>query len=164
MKKISLFAAMCFVALLVASCGGSEKPDPMDAWEDAMSDFEDAMEETMDEYEEVLTDEDYGSGDDMESTDEEMDDTADETADEGSDSNEWDGILDDYSDWADDYIEVIKKQKADPTDMSVMQDAASMASKAAEWSTKMSGAAADLTAEQAARLTEIQTRLASAAM
>ena len=125
-----------------------------------MSDFEDAMEETMDEYEEVLSDEDYGSGDDMESTDEEMD----ETADEGSDSNEWDGILDDYSDWADDYIEVIKKQKADPTDMSVMQDAASMASKAAEWSTKMSGAAADLTAEQAARLTEIQTRLASAAM
>ena len=53
---------MCFVALLVASCGGSEKPDPMDAWEDA-------MEETMDEYEEVLTDEDYGSGDEMESTD-----------------------------------------------------------------------------------------------
>ena len=91
-----------------------------------------------------------------------------ETTDEGDpdegDSGEWDSLLDDYESFADDYIAALKKQKADPTDMSVMTDMAALAPKAAEWSTKMSEAAATLTAEQAGRMTEIGNKIAAAVM
>ena len=156
MKKTNLFAILSMTAIVLASCGGAEeKPSWEEAMDEAMSEYEDAMDEISDEL-------DYSSDDVVET--ETTDDVVEtETTDEG-DSGEWDSLLDDYESFADDYIAALKKQKADPTDMSVMTDMAALAPKAAEWSTKMSEAAATLSAEQAGRMAEIGNKIAAAVM
>ena len=156
MKKINLFAILSMMAIVLVSCGGAEEKSSWeDAMDEAMSEYEDAMDEISDEI-------DYSSDDVVET--ETTDDVVEtETTDEG-DSGEWDSLLDDYESFADDYIAALKKQKADPTDMSVMTDMAALAPKAAEWSTKMSEAAATLTAEQAGRMSEIGNKIAAAVM
>ena len=156
MKKTNLFAILSMLAIVLVSCGGAEeKPSWEDAMDEAMSEYEDAMDEISDEI-------DYSSDDVVET--ETTDDVVEaETTDEG-DSGEWDSLLDDYESFADDYIAALKKQKADPTDMSVMTDMAALAPKAAEWSTKMSEAAATLSAEQAGRMTKIGNKIAAAVM
>ena len=164
MKKINLFATLCFVAILLASCGGEEKDaNPMDAWEDAMSDFEDAMEESMDDLEDVT--EDYADCDESDDVSDDVSDDTDEVTDdsENADANEWDAVLDEYDSWADEYITVLKKVKADPTDATAAQDMASMGLKAAEWTQKL-GKAGDLTTEQAARYAEIGAKIAKGSM
>ena len=152
MKRTNLFAILSLIAIVMASCGGAEEKSSWeDAMDEAMSEYDDAMDEISDEI-------DYSTDDVVET----------ETDDEGNleegDSGEWDSFLDDYESYADDYIAVLKKQKADPTDMSIMTDMAALAPKAAEWSTKMSEAAATLNAEQAGRMYEIQKKLAAAVM
>ena len=156
MKRTNLFAILSLIAIVMASCGGAEEKSSWeDAMDEAMSEYEDAMDEISDEI-------DYSSDDVVET--ETTDDAVEtETTDEG-DSGEWDSLLDDYESFADDYIAVLKKQKADPTDMSVMTDMAALAPKAAEWSTKMSEAAATLSAEQAGRMTKIGNKIAAAVM
>ena len=42
----------------------------------------------------------------------------------------------DYEAWVDDYIEIIKKYKDNPTDMSILSDYTEMMSEAAEWTEK----------------------------
>ena len=161
MKRTNLFAILSLIAIVMASCGGAEEKSSWeDAMDEAMSEYDDAMDEISDEI-------DYSTDDVVETeTDDDVVET--ETDDEGNleegDSGEWDSFLDDYESYADDYIAVLKKQKADPTDMSIMTDMAALAPKAAEWSTKMSEAAATLNAEQAGRMYEIQKKLAAAVM
>mgnify|MGYP000911907084 CR=1 FL=1 len=159
MKKTNLFAILSMIAIVLVSCGGAEEKSSWeDAMDEAMSEYEDAMDEISDEI-------DYSS-DDVEETETADDVEETETADEGDsdegDSGEWDSLLDDYESFADDYIAAIKKQKADPTDMSVMTDMAALAPNAAKWSTKMSEAAATLNADQAGRMMDIQKKLAAA--
>ena len=150
MKKTNLFAILSMIAIVLVSCGGAEEKSSWeDAMDEAMSEYEDAMDEISDEI-------DYSS-DDVEETE-----TADEGDSDEGDSGEWDSLLDDYESFADDYIAAIKKQKADPTDMSVMTDMAALAPNAAKWSTKMSEAAATLNADQAGRMMDIQKKLAAA--
>jgi len=164
MKEINLFATLCFVAILLASCGGEEKDaNPMDAWEDAMSDFEDAMEESMDDLEDVT--EDYADYDESDDVSDDVSDDAEEVTDdaESSDSNEWDAVIDEYDSWADDYIAVLKKVKADPTDATAATEMASMGLKAAEWTQKL-GNAGDLTTDQAARYAAIGAKIAKGSM
>ncbi|MBT5403202.1 MAG: hypothetical protein HOL28_07125 [Crocinitomicaceae bacterium] len=161
MKKINLFAILSMMAIVLVSCGGAEEKSSWeDAMDEAMSEYEDALDEISDEI-------DYSSDDVVET--ETTDDAVEtETTDEGDpdegDSGEWDSLLDDYESFADDYIAALKKQKADPTDMSVMTDMAALAPKAAEWSTKMSEAGATLSAEQAGRYTKIGNKIAAAVM
>ena len=165
MKNINLFATLCFVAVLLASCGGGEEEaNPLDAWEDAMSDFEDALDESMDDLEDVTDDyDDYDESDDV--SDDVSDDTDEVTDDsESSDANEWDAVIDEYDSWADGYIVLLKKVKADPTDATAAQDMASMGLKAAEWTQKLGNAAGDLTADQAARYAEIGMKIAKGSM
>lgn len=159
MKKTNLFAILSMIAIVLVSCGGAEeKPSWEDAMDEAMSEYEDAMDEISDEI-------DYSS-DDVEETETTDDVVETETTDDGDsdegDSSEWDSLLDDYESFADDYIAAIKKQKADPTDMSVMTDMAALAPNAAKWSTKMSEAAATLNADQVGRMMDIQKKLAAA--
>ncbi|MBT4775835.1 MAG: hypothetical protein HOH13_03825 [Crocinitomicaceae bacterium] len=156
MKKLNLFMILTMLAIGLGSCGGAEeKPSWEDAMDEAMSDYEDAMDEFADELDDA-TEEIEEAVEDEEVVE------AEET--EGGDSGEWDSLLDDYESFADDYIAALKKQKADPTDMSVMTDMAALAPKAAEWSTKMSEAAATLSAEQAGRMTKIGNKIAAAVM
>ena len=155
MKKTNLFAILSMIAIVLVSCGGAEEKSSWeDAMDEAMSEYEDAMDEISDEI-------DYSS-DDVEETETADEGDSDEGDSDEGDSGEWDSLLDDYESFADDYIAAIKKQKADPTDMSVMTDMAALAPNAAKWSTKMSEAAATLNADQAGRMMDIQKKLAAA--
>jgi hypothetical protein len=58
---------------------------------------------------------------------------------------------------------LIKKQKADPADRSIMTEYQSLMEKGQEWSTKMSEISSEFGVEQLARMQEIQGKIAKAA-
>ena len=149
MKKILLtFTAIS--SIILASCGGNN-----DAESDLDSMFDDLQE---------MTDEaDYGTDETDTETDTETE-TETETTDESSPSDEWNSVLDDYEAYVDDYVSLIKKQKADPADMSIMTEYQQLMQKGSEWSTKMSEMSADFGPEQLSRMQEIQMKLSKAAM
>ena len=84
--------------------------------------------------------------------------------DESSASDEWNEVLDGYEDYVDDYVAIIKKQKADPSDMNLMTQYQELMQKGTTWATKMSEMSSDFGAEQVTRMLEIQSKLASAAL
>lgn len=84
--------------------------------------------------------------------------------DESSASDEWNEVLDGYEDYVDDYVAIIKKQKADPSDMTIMTEYQELMQKGTTWTTKMSEMSSDFGAEQVTRMLEIQSKLASAAL
>ena len=149
MKKILLtFTAIS--SIILASCGGNN-----DAESDLDSMFDDLQE---------MTDEaDYGTDETDTETDTETE-TETETTDESSPSDEWNSVLDDYEAYVDDYVSLIKKQKADPADMSIMTEYQQLMQKGSEWSTKMSEMSADFGPEQLSRMQKIQMKLSKAAM
>ncbi len=53
-----------------------------------------------------------------------------------NDTVEWRQFLKEYEAWVDEYIEIVKKYKANPTDMSILSDYTNMLSKVSEWSEK----------------------------
>ena len=149
MKKI-LLTFTAIASIILASCGGNN-----DAESDLDSMFDDLQE---------MTDEaDYGTDETDTETDTETE-TETETTDESSPSDEWNSVLDDYEAYVDDYVSLIKKQKADPADMSIMTEYQQLMQKGSEWSTKMSEMSADFGPEQLSRMQEIQMKLSKAAM
>ena len=82
---------------------------------------------------------------------------------------EWEKFIDDYNKWADDYIELANKYKANPTDMSIVTDYTNMASDVAEWAAKADKITAELenspseAKDFAAELLKISNKLAKAA-
>ncbi len=82
---------------------------------------------------------------------------------------EWEQFLDDYEAWADKYVEFAKKQKANPTDLSLIGDIAKMSEEAIEWAEKseeleksLEGASAAELKEYTKRAAEIAKKLAGA--
>ncbi len=61
-----------------------------------------------------------------------------------SDEAEWRQFLKDYEAWVDDYIEIVKKYKANPSDTSILSDYTEMTSKVVEWSEKADEIASEL--------------------
>ena len=53
-----------------------------------------------------------------------------------SNDEEWKQFLNDYEKWVDSYVDILKKYKEDPTDMSILSDYATLTQQAAEWSEK----------------------------
>lgn len=85
-----------------------------------------------------------------------------------SSHQEWKQFLKDYEVWVDDYIEIIKKYKVNPTDMSILSDYTKMASKAADWSARADEIELELkdtqeALEYSAELLRIAAKLAEAA-
>jgi hypothetical protein len=143
MKKQNLLILAGITAMTLASCGGStETIEPGEAFDDMMETYQQDDEEP-----EVSSDED------------EM-----EVVDESSASDEWNETLDGYEDYVDDYVALIKKQKADPTDMSIMTEYQELMQKGTEWSTKMSEMSSDFGPEQLTRMQEIQAKLSKGIM
>ena len=143
MKKQNLLILSGIIAITLASCGGStETEEPQDTQEDSVENTEVMKEEN----------------------NEAPDQDREERVDDSSPSNDWDEILDGYEEYVDDYITLIKKQKADPTDMSIMTEYQSLMQKGQEWSTKMSEISSEFGVEQLARMQEIQGKIAKAAM
>lgn len=88
-------------------------------------------------------DDDFDFDDDFDEEEEETTTTAKKTSatkkkttKKSSSSSDWREFLKDYEAWVDDYIEIIKKYKSNPSDMSILSEYTDMVSKASEWSTK----------------------------
>ncbi len=86
-----------------------------------------------------------------------------------ADDAEWKQFLEDYEAWVDDYIEIVKKYKENPTDISILSDYTEMVSDMADWSERANEVQKELensptaTVEYAAELARIAAKLAEAA-
>lgn len=86
---------------------------------------------------------------------------------ETSDS-EWREFLKEYEEWVDDYIEIVKKYKENPADLSILTDYTEMVGKLGDWSSRSDEIAKELSkkpseaAEYAAELAKIAAKLAQA--
>jgi len=143
-KQLLTFAAIS--TMILASCGGSNEV------ESDLDSLLDEIEMTDETENETAIDKD----DESESNTEIIDDS--------SSSDEWDSVLDDYESYVDDYVAIIKKQKENPTDMSIMTEYQELMQKGTEWSTKMSEMSSNFGPEQLSRMLEIQAKLSKAAM
>lgn len=142
MKKQNLLILSGIIAMTLASCGGSTETEAQDSLDDLMENYEENLEET-----------------DASTQEDEL-----EIADDSSPSDEWNETLDDYEEYVDDYVSLIKKQKADPTDMSIMTEYQELMQKGTKWSTKMSEMSSDFGPEQLTRMQKIQSKLSKAAL
>lgn len=143
-KQLLTFAAIS--TMILASCGGSNEV------ESDLDSLLDEIEMTDETENETVIDKD----DESESNTEIIDDS--------SSSDEWDSVLDDYESYVDDYVAIIKKQKENPADMSIMTEYQELMQKDTEWSTKMSEMSSNFGPEQLSRMLEIQAKLSTAAM
>jgi hypothetical protein len=143
-KQLLTFAAIS--TMILASCGGSNEV------ESDLDSLLDEIEMTDETENETVIDKD----DESESNTEIIDDS--------SSSDEWDSVLDDYESYVDDYVAIIKKQKENPADMSIMTEYQELMQKGTEWSTKMSEMSSNFGPEQLSRMLEIQAKLSKAAM
>ena len=143
-KQLLTFAAIS--TMILASCGGSNEV------ESDLDSLLDEIEMTDETENETVIDKD----DESESNTEIIDDS--------SSSDEWDSVLDDYESYVDDYVAIIKKQKENPADMSIMTEYQELMQKGTEWSTKMSEMSSNFGTEQLSRMLEIQAKLSKAAM
>ena len=142
-KQLLVLAAVSTVAL--ASCGGSSEEEIQNELNQLESEVSDMIEDDSEDDSSV----------DMEET---------ESTDENSSSDEWNKVLDDYESYVDDYTALIKKQKADPMDMSILNDYQELTQKGTEWSTKMAEISSEFGPKELTRMQEIQTKLSKAAM
>jgi len=78
-----------------------------------------------------------------------------------SSSTDCDELLEGYEEFMDQYIDMIKKMKNNPGDMSIMTDYASIMTEAGKWSSKTADCAAD--AKYASKFIAIQMKIANAA-
>lgn len=78
---------------------------------------------------------------------------------------EWKKFLKDYENWVDDYIALLAKYQADPTDTSILSDYTEMAAELTEWTGKTEEVADELAndpdalAEYTAELSRIAAKL-----
>ena len=143
-KQLLTFAAIS--TMILASCGGSNEV------ESDLDSLLDEIEMTDETENETVIDKDDESESNTEITD------------DSSSSDEWDSVLDDYESYVDDYVAIIKKQKENPADMSIMTEYQELMQKGTEWSTKMSEMSSNFGTEQLSRMLEIQEKLSKAAM
>ena len=135
------FTGFAFMAVMfLASCGGGDV-------ESSISDFASESEDT---YEEVAN---------------EIEEAYEEVANEvvvadRSNNSECDEFLEGYENFMDNYIVILKKSKADPTDMSIMTEYMSLMTEASEWTSKTPDCT-DM--EFLGKLSKIQLKMATAA-
>lgn len=93
-----------------------------------------------------------------------------DTSSETTSNIEWREFLKEYEEWVDKYIEVLKKYKSNPSDMSILSDYTEMMTELTEWSEKADDMQADLEnaspkelAEYSKEVARIATKLAEAA-
>ena len=97
--------------------------------------------------------------DEVEETIDDVKETIDDVENVSSNNSECDEFLEGYENFMDKYIAIIKKQKADPADMSIMTEYATIITEASKWA----GKTPDCTdAEFVAKLSKIQMKIANA--
>jgi len=134
------FTGFAFMAVMfLASCGGGDV-------ESSISDSKSEVEEAASE--EVATEV------------EEAEVATEVVVADRSNNSECDEFLDGYEKFMDNYIVILKKQQADPTDFSIIAEVASIMTEASEWTSKTPDCT-DLAF--VARLGKIQMKMAAAA-
>ena len=114
MKKLmTIFGAILFATIILTSCGGSDKKTSEDVKEVIKNTSDDVSNET----------ENYDQSS-------ESGDNSDENV-ESSSSNDCDQFIKDYEEFISSYIAILKKMKANPSDVTVMTECSEMASKVA---------------------------------
>lgn len=78
----------------------------------------------------------------------------------GEPTSNCDEFLTGYENYVDNYIAVLKKYKANPTDATILKDYTKLAGESTEWSTKSAECAGD--PKYSAKLTKIMTKLSTA--
>jgi hypothetical protein len=105
------FTGFAFMAVMfLASCGGGDV-------ESAISDSTSEIEEAATEVEEAEV-------------------ATEVVVADRSNNSECDEFLEGYENFMDNYIVILKKSKADPTDMSIMTEYMSLMTEASEWTSK----------------------------
>ena len=146
------FTGFAFMAVMfLASCGGGDVESSIS---DPTSEIEEAYEEVSNEIEDAY-----------EEMSNEIEEAYEEIANEvvvadRSNNSECDEFLEGYENFMDNYIVILKKSKADPTDMSIMTEYMSLMTEASEWTSKTPDCT-DM--EFLGRLMEIQMKIANAA-
>ena len=135
------FTGFAFMAVMfLASCGGGDVESSIS---DFASESEDAYEEMSNEIEEAY------------------EEVANEVVvADRSNNSECDEFLEGYENFMDNYIVILKKSKADPTDMSIMTEYMSLMTEASEWTSKTPDCT-DM--EFLGKLSKIQLKMATAA-
>ena len=133
MKKLQLIGFTLMAVMFLASCGGGNNDTIKTEREDAEKTAKESVTEspTIEEVENV-----------------------------SSNNAECDEYLDGYEKFMDNYITILKKQQADPSDMSIMTEYASIMTEVNEWASKTPDCT-DM--EFLGRLMEIQMKIANAA-
>ncbi len=73
---------------------------------------------------------------------------------------EWKQFLEEYEEWVDEYIEITKKYKDNPSDISILSDYTEMMTELADWSTKTEDMEKELSNASPAELAEYSAELA----
>ena len=148
MKKKKFIIAACFATITLASCGGSEeKKTPIEGLTDLIEMSQQYQKEKVEEPKEEAEKEEV------------------EVSEEASIStDEWNEFLASYERYVDSYVAIIKKQKVDPSDMSIMTEYQAMILEGTKWSTKMTEISPDLEFSQLMQMQKIQMKIATAAL
>ena len=134
------FTGFAFMAVMfLASCGGG---DVESAMSDSTTEIEEAYEEIANEVEEAEV-------------------ATEVVVADRSNNSECDEFLEGYENFMDNYIVILKKSKADPTDMSIMTEYMSLMTEASEWTSKTPDDCTDM--EFLGKLSKIQMKMAAAA-
>lgn len=147
------FTGFAFMAVMfLASCGGGDVESSIS---DSTSEIEEAYEEMSNEIEEAY--EEVANA---------VEEASEEVANEvvvadRSNNSECDEFLEGYENFMDNYIVILKKSKADPSDMSIMTEYMSLMTEASEWTSKTPDDCTDM--EFVAKLGKIQMKMAAAA-
>lgn len=137
MKKIKFLALATACVVVFAACGNNESESNVE--------------------EEVIVEE-IGIDDEEIAEDQPI---AENVSDEVIASNDWDNVLDEYEEFVDSYIKLLKKSQSG--DMNAINEYASYMEKANSLSEKLAEANDDLTPSQLARYQKITMKMAQAA-
>ena len=137
-KSITILGAMLFVSVIFTGCGGK---DSAESTEQAVT-----TEETAPKQEETTT----------------AEAPAEEKASESK--SDCDEFIKNYEEFVNDYISIIKKMKANPTDMTIMGEYTDMATKAASMQSDAKNCTDPKYASQIAKLGMKMANAAAAGM
>ena len=140
MKKKIIMIVASIAAITLTSCGGSEeKKTPIEGLMDPIEMNKPSQEEPEESIDEM------------------------EVQDESLTSDDWNDVLNDYERYVNNYISFIKKQKENPSDMTIINEYQELMLEGTTWSTKMSKMSSELGFAELSRMQQIQIKLAAAA-
>jgi len=151
MRKTQLIGFALMVVMFLASCGGSDDQKA------EKSEF--AYDQVSESPESDIQVDNNETEEDIQVDNNETEEVQEEAIEEVAKNDDCDEFLKGYEKFMDKYIAIIKKQKANPTDMSIMSEYSSLMTEASEWTTKIP----DCTdAKFSTKLQKIQTKMAKA--